>query len=664
MALKTRHHRLIRVLAGAVTVGSLSYAAHRGQVRKDVTSEGLSELTDGTQTLIRSIGVEKPVTVHAFISREVPRAFVTVRSRLLNVLREMEAAGGDGLRVRVVEPKRHSPEAQEAMDTYGIMPRRMIGRTSGNEGVTDMFLGIAFSSGPREEVIPFVDRGLSVEYEVTRALRVVTQDKKKVLGILRTDAAIMGNFDMKTMRQIPAWQIIGELKKQYDVRTLNAQVDVPEDVDVLLVPQLSSLSQPEMDKVRAYVDAGRPALLTVDPLPIFDLRLSPSEKKLPPPGSGGGGFMGGGGGAPAEPKGDYLGLLRDVGVEWAADKVLRDTENPHPNLSHVPPHVIFARGPFAAGADPAVQGLTEVVVLFGGRIKPSEGHAAEFTPLLQTSPASSYNRFDEMVQRHMLFGLSGPVVPPKGAPLLGEPLTVAARIRGGERSAVEGEGKEEATAKPKNLIVVSDIDLFGDTFFSLHNQGGDVDGDGLDDVRFDNVTFLLNAVDTLAGDDRFLELRRRQPAYRRLDRVDDLTRFARAERQSQMEAASGEADAQIAEAQKALTERVEEIRNREGLDENTKAIMAKSAEEAENRRLQAKQEKIEREKARAVARIETEHARREDEVRNGIRLAAVLIPPLPPLIFGGLLFARKRRREQDNIPEARRKGQKNSGGEA
>jgi ABC-2 type transport system permease protein len=103
-----------------------------------------------------------------------------------------------------------------------------------------VFLGVAFVSGPHEEVIPFLDRGLSPEYEIVRALRTVTQEKKKVVGVLRTDATIMGNFDLQARRQQPAWRVIAELRKQYEVRSLNPGAEIPADVDVLLVPQLSS----------------------------------------------------------------------------------------------------------------------------------------------------------------------------------------------------------------------------------------------------------------------------------------------------------------------------------------------------------------------------------------------------------------------------------------
>jgi ABC-2 type transport system permease protein len=645
MALAPRHERLIRVLALAVLAVSATYIGHRTQARRDVSAEGLSRLTPETLELIGSITPERPVVVHAYVSDDVPGEYVEVRSRLLNILREMESSGGAGLQVRIIAPKEYSTEAEEAMDKYGILPQSLADREGGRIEAKPTFLGLAFVSGPREEVVPFLSRGLSVEYEIARALRVVTQDDKKVVGILRTDAPIMGNFDIQTRQQQPAWRIVDELRKQYEVRSLNPTASIPEDVDVLMVPQLASLAQGELDKVREYIDAGRPALLTVDPFPTFNPGLAPSQPKPDPQGGGMGGMMGGGG-PPPPPKGDYKGLLSNLGVEWADDKIIYETENPHPSFANVPRQVVFVTGPFE-DTDPVVDGLEEVVVLFGGELRKSASFGGQFTPLLQTSTRAGFNLFKDMISEHPLFGLQMLPPPYKQSPITGDKHVMAARVTGGGNPA-EGEG-----ALDRNVVVVADLDLFHDQFFQLRERGGDVDGDGLVDLRFDNVTFLLNLVDSLAGDDRFIELRKRQPKFRRLTWVDEQTEDARATLEKERTKANEDAEKELDEAQTALDEAVAAIKGRTDLDETTKEVMVESAQQAENRRLDVKEAKIEREKAKAINRIETEHKRKIDEVQDRVRILAVVLPPVPALLLAALIFARRRRREAESIPKSR-----------
>lgn len=653
--MQRRHHQLIRFGALLVAAVSLTYMATVRPQRVDVTEEGLSRITSGTLAVIEGIDEARPVTVHAFISPEVPRAYVTTRTRLLNILNEMDAKGGAGLTVRIVEPEIYSLEAEEAMENYGIMPRPLADPSEGSIGGMDVFMGLAFVSGPREEVVPFVDRGLSVEYEVARALRIVTQEKKKVVGVLRTDATIMGNFDLQARRQQPAWQIVGELRKQYEVRSLNPKAAIPEDVDVLFVPQLSSCSQEELTAVKTYVDEGRPALLTVDPMPLFDVRLSPTEEKLPPPGQQGGGMFGGGG-PPSEPKGNYKAFLEEVGVVWDDTKIVYDNINPNPIFDQAPKQIVFAHRSDGdevttfEGIDPAVDGLSQVVLLYPGAISAAAGYQDKFTPLVRSSSQAGFYEFDQLTQRHPLFGLSGPaempgVVP---SPVQGEPLTHVARIQGGGSS-------EEGGHKDRNLVVVADLDLFGNMFFQMHERGGDVDGDGVDDVRFDNVPFLLNVVDSLAGDDRFIELRKRRSSFRRLTKLDEETEDARKEKQSSIDEANSKADVELAEAKTALENAVAAIRERTELDETTQAIMLKSAEETENRRLAAKTEKIEREKAKAISKTRTEHHRAVGKIQDRIRVWSLLIPPIPALLLGIVIFARKRSRERETIPAHRRR---------
>ena len=677
MTVSPRVDHWIRLLAIGVFVSSTTYMAHRSHIRADITSEGLSRISAQTRELIDSIGTDKPVMITAYVSKEVPQPYVGHRARLLNLLRELEASGNQALTVRIFEPEPYSDKAQEAADNYGIVPQQLLNAEAGRMGAMSVFLGLAFSSGPREEVISFLDRGLSVEYELARALQTVVQNKKRVVGILRTDAHLTGNFDMATRRQQPAWRIVEELEKQYEVRSVNPGAEIAKDVDVLLVPQISSMSQPQLDHVRTYLNAGRPALVVADPMPVFDVRLSPTEPMLPPPGQGGG--FGGMGMQQnqAEPKGDYKGLLSSFGVEWSDTRIIYDSENPNPRFSGTPPQMLFltrsADGSPLTGGDTAVDGLAQVVSIYGGDLRAKPGSELKFQPLLTTGPRSGYHSFDDLVDRgNFLTGLQGPVRPRSRGVVSNEYHVLAARISGELPSSDRGEeekdekaeeGKDESEtngekgdAKSANLIVLADLDMFSDTFFAYHERGGDVDGDGLIDIRFDNVTFLLNCIDILAGDERFIELRRRQPEFRRLERVDEYTKEARREREEKLAAANIEAEAQLKEAQAALDAKIEEIRGRSGIDETTKAIMASQAQQAESRRLQLRQEQINREKEKQIAKIETEHLREVDKVQNGMRLSAILLPPIPAIFMGLYIYARKRRRESSTIPSSRKRG--------
>lgn len=646
-----RVHRFIRFTAIAVTAVSLTYMAQRANVRADVTAENLNQVTPATRALIDDITPARPVAIHAFVSREVSRDYVTVRARLLSVLREMEARGTEGLTIRIVEPTSFSDEAVEAEEKYGIRPQVVANRDGDRVQEMQVFLGVAVVSGPREQTIPFIDRGMSPEYELVRALRTVTQEKQKVVGVLRTDATIMGNFDLQARRQQPAWRVIGELKKQYEVRSLNPGAEIPQDVDVLLVPQMSSMTTAQLGFLKQYIDAGRPALLTVDPMPLFDLKLSPSEPMLPPPGQNQGMFgMQDQGG---EPKGDYLGFLEQIGVTWESDKIVFDTDNPHPRFAGSPPHVVFVTErpdgtkPFNE-QDPVVSGIDEVVVLFGGAIKPAAGFESQFVPLLQTGTRGGFHRFGEMTDRHMLFGLQGPILP-RQRTMTDTSQVIAAHITAGESSG-------EAASKGKNVIVVADLDIFGDQFFILNERGGDLDGDGIDDLSFDNVPFLLNAIDALTGDAGLVALRGRKAQYRRMTTMDALTSDADDKRNAEIEAANAKAEVELKGAQEALDAAVKKIEDDATLDETTKAVLLKSREEAENRRLAGKREQIERDKGRALKATENERDKAVESVRARVRLLASALPLLPPILLGFVIWLRKRGREAVSIPSSRKRG--------
>ena len=258
-------HHALRVAALAVAVIAFNAVVGRGDTRIDVTAERLHSLSSETRGLIAEIPEDRPVFVQAYVSSEVPERYVQARENLIGLLREIDAIAGGRVQVLLEETEPFTPEARDAREKFGIVPRQIPTLTSARTSVMDVFLGVAVTSGAREQVIPFLDRGLSPEYELTRSIRVVAQTERRMVGIVDTDLRILGGLDFATMQNSAEWSVVAELRKQYDVVTVTPDGPIDQDLDALLVILPSSLTQEEMDHVQATIETGKPSLLLVDP---------------------------------------------------------------------------------------------------------------------------------------------------------------------------------------------------------------------------------------------------------------------------------------------------------------------------------------------------------------------------------------------------------------
>ena len=654
-------HHLVRAVALIIAIISINAVLGRTSIRMDVTAERLHSLSDATRDLLRELPTDRTVFIQAYVSPDIPEQFVQTRENLLGILNEVDSLGGSRVQVLIEDTEPFTQSARDAREKFGIVPRSVPNLASAQAGYSQVFLGVAFTSGAQEHVIPFVDRGLSVEYEMTRSIRVVAQTDRKKIGVLSTEAKLFGGFDFQTMQSAMGWSIVEELRKQYEVIQVSSSGPIPEDLDGLVVALPSSLPQEEMDVLLAYIQEGNPTLLLIDPLPVINIALAPSERS----GANMNPFMQQQA-APSPEKGDIQRFMSEIGVSWNSASIIWDTYNPHPDLAQLPPEVVFV-GKGNENEETFNEqhqgsaGLQELVLLYPGQMEKAAGTDYEFQPLLKSGYVSGQASYFQMVQRSFLGAQINPNLPHRPDP---RDYVLAAHIRGtiestdpeaadqeeegGSEDSSAGES-DETPPSPKSLdvLVIADLDFISEQFFQIR-------AGGLENLNFDNITFFLNSIDVLVRDESFITLRRKRVQHRTLERVEDQTRNFIEERVKEEEEAEAEAERAMDQAQQRLNEKVEEVRQRPDLDIQTKQIMAQNIQEVESRRFEVLKTNIEAEKESKINRSKENVEEQIRSIQTNIKTFAVLLPPIPVFALGILIFVRRRRREREGAAAARR----------
>jgi len=638
-------HHTVRTVSLAIALIGFNSIVGLVPIRVDATAENLHSLSDETSRLIASLPENRQVLIQAYISPEVPQVLVETRANLIGALGEIGAIGGDKVQVLIHDTEPFTEEARDAREKFGITPREMLVTESARAGTANIFLGVALTSGANEQVIPFFEPGLPVEYELMRSIRVVAQTERKKIGILGTQAKLYGDFDFQTGRRVARWRVIDELEKQYEVIRVDADQPITQEMDALLVVLPSSLSQPQMDNLKSYILAGHPTLLMDDPMPLFDISLSPAL----PSGTQTNPFQQNQQAQPPD-KGNIQEFMTAIGVNWNPSSVIWDGYNPHPDLSPLQQEVIFIghgnKNPDAFSPSiPATSGLQEMVMIYAGNLDPAPDGRFQYEPLLQTGRLSGMHNWYSLVQRGF-FGMS--LNPRPRRMQTPESYTIAARVAGMSSNNTAPDSTADLTgAKAVDVIVIADIDFITEQFFRIRESG-------YQNYQFDNVTFFLNCIDFLAKDNSFVDLRKRRIKHRTLTSVEAKTEDYIQRRIEDEKNAETEAQKALMEAQTRLNENVAEVRNRADLDEQTKQIMAQNLQEVENRRFEATKANIEAQKEATIATSKENMEMAILGIQSRIKTAAVLLPPVPVFVLGVYIFIRRRRREHEGTVAARR----------
>ncbi|NQW46677.1 MAG: Gldg family protein, partial [Planctomycetes bacterium] len=667
-------HFIVRTLGlAAATLGAV-LLFRAVDVRADLSEEGISSLSSDTRRLLRELETSRPIDIKAYVSSTVPEDYTQTRLNLLNMLRQFQQLGRGKINVEVIATDPKTEAASLANQQFGIEPVSVLSRVRGTYRDESIFLGCAFTSGLEKVVVPFFDKGTPVEYELIRSICTAAQQKRKRLGVLTTDADLFGGFDMTTGQQRPRQPVLEELEKQYDVVQVDASAPIADGYDALLAVQPSSLGPEQMNNFVAAVRAGLPVAVFEDPLPVLMQGVPGTAQPRRGPGGPMAMFQ-----QQQQPKGDIGQLWQTLGIKLMArggrpmmgqtgsdPLVVCQDYNPHPKLE-LPDEFVFIDADLAAdaaGKQPGFNqkqaitaGLQEVLFPFPGAVVKDEKADVAWTPLVQTGLRTGTIEVEQVMgNRGDMRQLQIFEKQAKQAMVL---AVMIERQPQSEAAPEDGKPSEGGAAqRPIRAVVVADIDLMDGRIFGLRNRPDEVFG-----LNFDNVTFVLNILDSLAGDDRFLEIRKRKPKHRTLERIEDTVAAAREKADAERQKFIGEFDEAERGANDSMQSEVGEfekkIKEMEATgDADPQAAMQAVQQLASRQRLAQRRldTKIEQMKRKRDAEVESVERQLEAKIRkeqDRQKWLAVLLPPIPPLVVAFFVYFRRRAQEREGVAKSR-----------
>ena len=683
-------HYIARLFALVlITGGAVIFFRSKDVFRHDFTEGKVSSLSPATKKLIQNLSNDRKIVVDAFISKDIPEVYAKTRYELVNLLKEFRSeasARGREIEVNLYEDLELSSDAAAlAEERFGIKPVTRMVREKGTVQQQKLILGAAFKSGLQKVTVPIFEYGIPVEYELVRSIDTVASGAKKRVGIVATDARLLGGSMMSgmSMQQVPRHPLMDELAKQYEIEEVDMSSPIsPEMYAALLVVQPSSLAPPQFDRLLEAIRSGVPVAVFEDPAPVGMGYITGTGT---PKQSAGGMF---GGGAPS-PKGEIRKLwelleieipgipnmhrLHDSDLVWQIYnpyEVLKDSAN---GL-----WLFISNGaPGANGEDlisersPITSGMKEVLAIVASAIKPKPDSKLTHTPLLRTGDPSGVIRGSKMQQI-----MTRQTTVDREIDSIESFLPIAMTIQGdlgsSDNTATESKSADPESSpaddEPKTgtkikVVYVGDTDMMLPEFLMIR-----ADPDTLAEAKFQfqNVTFILNCIDWLTDELDFIEVRKHQPRFARLRMIDSVRDAAQKKVRDESDDFQLRFDEEKRTAEEVMQQRLKDLQqtvekmqtDRKGVTRaefQAKLQQFQTQQELEQRRLAVKVEKLKRERDQSVRKIQRKADEKVTEIQSKVKAAAVFFPCIPPLVIGVIVFAARRLRERENIAKSRLK---------
>ncbi|MCY7349150.1 MAG: gliding motility-associated ABC transporter substrate-binding protein GldG [Cytophagaceae bacterium] len=516
--MKSRFSQILLVVAALIGLNVLASFVF---FRADLTEEKRYSLSEATERLL--VNLDADVYVKIYLDGELPPGFQRLQNAIRETLDEMQAVAGGNLNYRFIEPASTTTDPKKRSEFYqqlaekGIVPTNVIEGGEDNRRERLIFPGAVLSYKNREVPVlllkgniarsPQENLNLSyenVEFQLATALRELTQNEKKKIGLLT-------NYT-----RVPAGRLadlIVSLQRNYDVYQVNltnsATLDGMGLDAVMVVKPDTAFSEADKFKLDQFIVKGGRALFFVDALKIDSVGREGTYAY------------------PAQLNLDDLLFNYGIRLNVNIVKDLLSAQIPlnvgnlgdKPQVQLMPWRYFPLLNSF--GNSPIVRNLDAVYCRFAGTLDTVRADGITKTPLLLTS------RYTQLMKAPALVTYNDARQQPDPRSYQAGPQMIACLLEGRFESLynnqiLPGDPRANgfrATGEPSKIVVCSDGDLPLNDFDFKRNVPLPLGFDRFSADRhiFSNKEFILNAVDYLIDENGVITARNKEVRLRPLD---------------------------------------------------------------------------------------------------------------------------------------------------
>lgn len=224
--------------------------------RLDLTRSNIYSISDVSKETVEDL--DDVVRIKIYFSKDLPNQYADQESQVNDFLSEYVNYSRGKVKLERKDPD-SLEEPQRELAGMGIPQMRFNVMKEGSYQVTNGYMGIAVQYGDEVESVPVVKDTRNLEYEITSAIKKVTQEEPPEVALITDHGSLTAeNGGLETAKE--------KLEDVYEVQEVElASEAIPETTKTVVLPgPTERLGAEEVEKLDSFVSQGGSLVLLVD----------------------------------------------------------------------------------------------------------------------------------------------------------------------------------------------------------------------------------------------------------------------------------------------------------------------------------------------------------------------------------------------------------------